>query len=158
MTSPKPRRTHDMDAADPRLGDRKMALKAMLILAATLIIPTTGMLPASAASPKAGIKRTELVRHDMSTSAREAVQVRVDFPRGAEAPRHSHPGEEIAHILQGTIEFQVDGAPPITMRAGETRFIPSGTIHGARNVGKGSASVLATYIVEKGKPLATPAR
>jgi quercetin dioxygenase-like cupin family protein len=129
-----------------------------IMLAAALLLPTGTQLLEAAPSPKAGISRTELMRRDLSISGREAIQVRVDFPRGAEVPRHSHPGEEIAHVLKGMIEFRNDGEPPVVLRAGDVRFIPAGTIHQARNVGKGSASVLATYIVEKGKPLVAPAR
>ena len=106
----------------------------------------------------ASVSRTELARHDLSIGGREAIQVRVDFPRGTGAPNHSHPGEEIAHILRGTIEFRIDGRPPEILKAGDTRFIPAGTVHSARNTGRGVASVLATYIVEKGKPLVMPAR
>ncbi len=130
---------------------RAVAASALLIAACTEWL--------AAAPPRpADVLRTELVRHDLSIAGREVVQVRVDFPRGTGAPGHSHPGEEIAHILRGTIEFRIDGRPPEILRAGETRFIPAGTVHAARNAGKGVASVLATYIVEKGKPLVVPAR
>ena len=103
------------------------------------------------------ISRTELVRHDLSIAGRESVQVRVDFAPGAESGRHSHPGEEIAYVLEGSLQYTVDGQAPITLRAGEALFIPANTIHTAKNVSRGRASELATYIVEKGKPLvATP--
>ena len=69
------------------------------------------------------------------------------------AARHSHPGEELAFVVEGTLEYQLDGQPPRTLTAGETLFIAPGQIHEARNVGGGNAVELATYIVEKGKPL-----
>ncbi|CAN7529764.1 cupin domain-containing protein [Phenylobacterium sp. LjRoot219] len=99
--------------------------------------------------------RTDLQRHDLSIPGREAIQVRVDFPPGAVAPGHTHPGEEIVYVLKGSIEYQVQGQPPVTLKAGDVLFVPAGTIHAARNVGADSASELATYIVEKGKPLVT---
>ena len=71
------------------------------------------------------------------------------------APRHSHPGEEIVYVVEGVIEYQLDGQPPVTLKAGEVLFIPAGAFHAARNVGSGTALELATYIVEKGKPLVT---
>ena len=82
-----------------------------------------------------------------------SIQVRVDFAPGVAFPRHSHPGEEIIYVVEGSLEYQLDGKPPVTLKAGEVLFIPAGTIHAAKNVGSGKAAELATYIVEKGKPL-----
>ncbi len=105
-----------------------------------------------AAPTQMGITRTEVVRHDLG-SGREAIQVRVDFARGEAFGRHSHPGAEIAYVLEGTLEYQLEGKPPVTLKAGEALFVPAGTIHAAKNTGSGNAAELATYIVEKGKPL-----
>jgi quercetin dioxygenase-like cupin family protein len=82
----------------------------------------------------------------------ETLQARVDFAPGAYFPNHKHPGEEIIYVLQGTIEYEVAGKP-VTLKAGDVLFIPSGTFHAARNVGDVPASELATYVLEKGKPL-----
>jgi quercetin dioxygenase-like cupin family protein len=68
-------------------------------------------------------------------------------------PPHSHPGEEIAYVIEGLLEYQLEGRPPVTLKAGDVLFIPAGTVHSAKNVGSGNAAELATYIVEKGKPL-----
>jgi quercetin dioxygenase-like cupin family protein len=70
-------------------------------------------------------------------------------------PNHTHPGEEIIYVLGGSLEYQVEGKPPQTLHAGDVLFIPAGTVHAARNVGADTASELATYVVEKGKPLLT---
>jgi quercetin dioxygenase-like cupin family protein len=102
-----------------------------------------------------GIKRTDLQRHDLSFPGREVVQVRVDFAPGAAFGNHTHPGEEIVNVLEGTLEYSIEGKPPVTLKAGDVLFIPAGTIHAAKNVGKGNGAELATYIVEKGKPLLT---
>lgn len=99
------------------------------------------------------ITRHDLQRHDLSIAGREAIQVRVDIPPGMAFPRHSHPGEEIVYVLAGTLEYRLDGQPPVTLTAGGVLFVPAGTIHTARNVGSDGASELATYVVEKGKPL-----
>jgi len=100
-----------------------------------------------------GVKRTDLQRHDLSVPGREAIQVRVDIEPGVAFPRHRHPGEEIIYVLEGTFEYEVEGKPPVTLKAGDVLFIPAGTIHAAKNVGSTNAAELATYIVEKGKPL-----
>ena len=84
--------------------------------------------------------------------------MRVDFAPGALASRHSHPGEEIVYAIEGAMEYRLDGKPPVTLKAGEVLFIPAGTIHAVKNVGGGAAAELATYIVEKGKPLVVPAK
>jgi quercetin dioxygenase-like cupin family protein len=105
-----------------------------------------------------GIKRTDLQQHDLSVPGREVVQVRVDFGPGVAFGRHTHPGEEIVYVLEGSLEYEVEGKPAVTLKAGSVLFIPAGTIHAAQNVGSGNGAELATYIVEKGKPLVVMAK
>ena len=111
-----------------------------------------------AALAQQGVKRTELQRYDLSVPGREMIQVRVDLEPGVTFPMHSHPGEEIIYVLEGVWEYQVEGKGAMTLEAGEVLFIPAGVKHGAKNVGSGKGSELATYIVEKGKPLVVLAR
>ena len=101
------------------------------------------------------VKRTDLQRHDLSAPGREVIQVRVDFDPGYVSPKHTHPGEEIIYVIEGTIEYQVEGKPTATYKAGEVLMVPAGTPHAAKNVGNVNAAELATYVVEKGKPLIT---
>jgi quercetin dioxygenase-like cupin family protein len=105
-----------------------------------------------------GIGRTDLQRHDLGVPGREVVQVRVDFDPGIAFGRHWHPGEEIVYVLEGSLEYEVEGKPPVTLKAGDVLFIPAGVIHAAKNVGSGNGAELATYIVEKGKPLVVMAK
>ena len=130
------------------------------MIAVAALIAGAGFTLHMAHSQQRGIERTALLRQDLSVSGREVVQVRVDFAQGVAFPRHSHPGEEIAYVIEGSLEYQLEGKPPVTLEAGEVLFIPAGTIHAAKNVGSGNAAELATYIVEKGKPLVVepPAR
>jgi len=130
-----------------------MKVTTPIIVVAVLLV-ASGL----ALSQQQGIKRTDLQRHDLSVPGREVVQVRVDFAPGVAFGKHSHPGEEIAYVLEGSLEYQVEGKPPVTLKAGEVLFIPAGTIHAAKNVGKGNGAELATYIVEKGKPLVVMAK
>ena len=116
------------------------------------------LLAQPARAQQTGIKRTDLQRHDLSASGREAVQVRVDIEPGVAFPRHTHPGEEIIYVLAGSLEYDLEGRPPVTLRAGDVLFVPAGTVHAAKNVGSDTASELATYVVEKGKPLLTLAK
>lgn len=133
----------------------KNFLKTVRVLASAAVLATNVVtLPAAAAQP-AGVTRTDLQRHDLSVPGREAVQVRVDLAPGVAFGRHTHPGEEIIYVLAGTMEYDVDGKPPVTLKAGDVLFIPAGTVHAAKNAGSGTASELATYIVAKDKPLLT---
>jgi quercetin dioxygenase-like cupin family protein len=133
-------------------------MKTTRIIAVAVLIVVCGLALHVAWAQLPGIKRTDLIQHDLSVPGREVVQVRVDIPSGVLAPRHSHPGEEIAYVIEGVLEYQLEGRPPVQLKAGEALFIPAGTIHSAKNVGSGNAAELATYIVEKGKPLVVLAK
>jgi quercetin dioxygenase-like cupin family protein len=133
-------------------------MKTTLITALALLITASALALRGAPAQQRDVKRTDLQRNDLSVPGREVVQVRVDIPEGVLAPRHSHPGEEIVYVIEGSIEYTLDGKPPVTLKTGDVLFIPNGAIHSAKNVGTGNAAELATYIVEKGKPLAVQAR
>src|ERR687893_1309097 len=122
------------------------------IIAAVLFVGS-GMVLQLAQAQQSGIGRTEVVRHDLGETGREVIQVRVDFAPGASFGMHTHPGEEVAYVLEGSLEYQFEGKPPVTLKAGDSLFIPAGTPHAARNVGSLNATELATYLVDKGKPL-----
>ena len=111
--------------------------------------------PSGAVQQAPGLWRTDLQHHDLSIPGREVIQNRVDL--GPEAPfvRHTHPGEEIIYILEGSLEYQIEGQPARTCHAGDALTVPAGVVHAVRNVGSGNAAELATYVVEKGKPLLT---
>jgi quercetin dioxygenase-like cupin family protein len=106
---------------------------------------------------QSGFTRRMLQDQDMSIAERHAVQVVAQFAPGVAAGKHTHPGEELGYVLEGTLELQVAGQQPRTLKAGDAFFIPAGVVHDGKNVGGGPAKVLATYIVEKGKPVASPA-
>jgi quercetin dioxygenase-like cupin family protein len=114
-----------------------------------------GLVPEAAQAQQTGSKRTDLQRHDLSAPGREVVQVRVEFDPGYVSPRHTHPGEEIIYVLEGTLAYEIEGQPTSTVRPGDVLFVPAGAAHLAKNVGSDTGTELATYIVEKGKPLIT---
>ena len=122
-----------------------------ILLAAALLAFSASFLVVQAQAP--GITRTDLQRHDLGIDGYEVVQVRVDFAPGVEAPRHRHPGQEIVYAIEGELEYRLDGRPPVTLKPGQVLFIPAGAVHAVKNVGSGNAAELATYVVEKGKPL-----
>jgi quercetin dioxygenase-like cupin family protein len=98
-----------------------------------------------------GIGRTEVIRRDFDAT-REAIQVRVEFGPHVAFPKHSHPGVEIAYVLTGAIEYEMNGKP-VLLKPGDALYIPAGTVHSARNTGDTNATELATYVVEKNKPI-----
>ena len=128
-------------------------MKTTQIIAAAVLFAGSGLALQLAQAQQSGIGRTEVLRHDLGETGREVLQVRVDFAPGAVFGMHTHPGEEVAYVLDGSLEYQFEGKLPITLRAGDSLFIPAGTPHAARNVGNVNAAELATYLVEKGKPL-----
>lgn len=132
-------------------------MKTTRILAAAAAIAASTSTLSSAVAQQPGTERTNLSQNDLSVSGREAIQVLVEFEPGIEAARHSHHGEEIVYIVSGTLEYRLDGRPPVQLEAGDILFIPNGTVHAVRNVGDRRAAELATYIVEKGRPLLVPA-
>src|SRR5262245_35880268 len=125
------------------------------MMAIVALIATSGLALHATEAQQVGARRIDLQQHDLSISGREVLQTIVELAPGTAAPRHTHPGEEIIYVLDGTWEYTVAGKPPVTLKAGDVLFIPAGAIHSARNVGAGRAAELATYIVEKGRPLIT---
>jgi len=99
-----------------------------------------------------GIDRTDLQQHDLSIPGHMVIQNRVELSPDVPAFRHKHPGEELIYVLEGTLEYAIDGQTPKTYSAGDALMVPAETVHSVRNVGSGNAAELATYVVEKGKP------
>lgn len=127
--------------------------KNLLLGAAALAGLTAFLTPETASAQQSGISRTNLQRHDISVSGYETIQARIDFQAHSAFGMHNHPGGELIYVLEGTFEYQIEGEKPIILKAGDVLFIPKGKNHSAKNVGNGKASELATYIVEKNKPL-----
>ena len=127
-------------------------MKTTSIMGLAILIVGSGL--ALVQAQQSGSKRADLQRHDLSAPGREVVQVRVDFDPGYAAPLHTHPGEEIIYVLEGTLEYEI-GGKVTRVKPGDVLFVPAGVPHTAKNVGSGNGAELATYVVEKGKPLIT---
>jgi len=97
-------------------------------------------------------------QENISVQGRHVVQALAEFIRGGAAGKHTHPGEEFGYVVEGTLELTIEGQPPRMVKAGESFYVPAGLVHDGKNVGSGSAKVLATYVVEKGKPVASAAK
>jgi quercetin dioxygenase-like cupin family protein len=104
-----------------------------------------------------GIQRTIIQRKDISMPGREAVVAKVEVAPGVFAGRHTHTGEEIGYILEGQGEILIEGQPAQPVKPGDSFIVPNGAKHDAHNTGTAPLRMVSVYLVEKGKPLATPA-
>jgi quercetin dioxygenase-like cupin family protein len=124
-------------------------LKAAMLIIGSALAPTR----AHAQQPRSpGTRRTTLQQHDLSAPGREAIQVHVEIDPGYVFPKHTHPGEEIIYVLEGTLEYEIAGKRS-TVKAGDVLFVPAGVVHSVKNIGRDNGAELAPYVVEKGKPL-----
>ena len=135
-------------------------LKRSLIAAALAVAAVGG--PAEAQQlPTLGtsapsIRRIPLQKFDVPGTAFETVIGIAEIAPNASIGRHTHPGVESGYVLEGELTLMVAGQPDKTLKAGESYVVPNGAVHDART-GPSGGKVIATYVVEKGKPLASPA-
>ena len=128
-------------------------MKSLNKRSAVLLLIAAGVLAAQA--PPA-ITRTVVTRKDVSVPGREAVVAKVEIIPGGFAGRHTHPGDEISYIMEGEGEILMEGQPALKVKAGDGFVVPAGVKHDAHNTGKATLKLVGVYVVEKGKPLATP--
>ncbi|HVI46213.1 MAG TPA: cupin domain-containing protein [Chitinophaga sp.] len=131
--------------------NNNMNILCKIIAFAGFIILTDSHL---ASAQNKGIKRTDLQQHDLNIPGKMVIQAQVEIAPHIVSVRHRHPGAEIIYVLAGVLEYNVEGNPPRTLKAGEVLFIPSGKIHSVTNHGNVKAVELATYFIDKGKPFA----
>ena len=83
-----------------------------IMVPAAMIVASSLALGVASAQLPANIKRTDLMKEDLSVSGREVVQVRVDIPAGVTAPKHNHPGEELVYVIEGALEYRLTAGRP----------------------------------------------
>jgi quercetin dioxygenase-like cupin family protein len=110
--------------------------------------------PAASPSP---LKRVVVMQRQSTIPGHDGVVVQAELAPNSDAPRHTHPGEEYGYVLAGEVTFDIQGQPPLTLKAGDAFYVPPNTPHVAHNRGSVPWKAVSTYIVETGKPLATPA-
>jgi quercetin dioxygenase-like cupin family protein len=103
-----------------------------------------------------GIKRTPLQKIDFPAGYTTVTAI-AEIPAGGSAGRHTHPGVETGYVIEGEGDLIIDGQPTKHLKPGESWTIPAGAIHDAKVTGDKPLKIMAIYIVEKDKPLATPA-
>ena len=132
-------------------------MKHVTRAAALVMVLSLMILGTTSSQAQEGIKRTDLQKNALSIPGREVVQQMVELQAGVVVDKHTHPGEEVTVVLEGALLLEVAGKPATTIRAGQAFTVPAGAVHGVKNTGTGAVKLLATYIVEKGKPLRSPA-
>jgi quercetin dioxygenase-like cupin family protein len=131
------------------------SLKPLMILAAvTFMASCFFVLYAQPGAPT----RNVLTKQDLpDLPGREGVVANVEFAPGAKETKHTHPGDVFVYVQEGSLTVYIDGQPTKTVKAGEVFFVPAGKVHWGENTGTTTAKTVATFVVEKGKPLASPA-
>lgn len=120
------------------------------------IVALAGIGAAVAQTPPAGIKRTPLQKIEFPEGYNTVTGI-AEVPPGGSAGRHTHPGIETGYVLEGEAELIIDGKEPMKLKAGDSYQIPAGVVHDAKTHGDKPLKVLGIYIVDKTKPLASPA-
>jgi quercetin dioxygenase-like cupin family protein len=127
---------------------------AVAVLASANPAASQQSLPAAATQTQ-GIKRIPLQRFDVPGTSYETVIGIAEIAANVSIGRHIHPGPESGYVMEGSFELLVDGEAPRQLKAGDSYKVPARAVHDAKT-GPGGAKVLATYVVEKGQPLASP--
>lgn len=120
------------------------------------VIGTFAALAVAIAAPagaQQGVVRKVLTRHDLPTPGYEVVLVEGTIAPGGREGRHTHPGTLLIYVAEGPLRLERDGKPPVTLQTGETIAVDPGEIHEGVNPGSGTVRLLATFVVEKGKPI-----
>ena len=126
-------------------------------LAALALAATSASALAQAAAPAATFKRLELVKQMFPPDKYMTWMYMVVVDPGGSVPRHTHPGIEMGVLIEGEATLSVEGQPDLAMKADSTYNVPPGVPHSAKNPGTKPAKLIATFVVEKDKPLASPA-
>jgi len=126
-------------------------IKKTLLALSVIAFACTG-----AFAQQGGIKRTPLQKVEFPDGYVTVTGI-AEVPSGGAAGRHSHPGIETGYVLDGEADLLIDGQPPLHLKAGDSYQIPAGAIHDAKVSGDKPLKVLGIYVVDKTKPLATPA-
>jgi quercetin dioxygenase-like cupin family protein len=127
------------------------------ICAVTGFVATEASAQGAPAATTPGVTRKILSKADGPTAGYETLLVEAEIEAGVAVARHTHPGVESAYVLEGGFELPIEGEPTRMLKAGDGFMIPPATPHAGGKPGTAKTRVLITYVIEKGKPLATPA-
>jgi quercetin dioxygenase-like cupin family protein len=131
---------------------RKSALAACLCAAAFAAVSTA----VSDAAPASNVQRRILLQQDLQIPNYQTVLVEVTIPSRGREGRHTHPGSVVVFVQEGQMTLDQEGIPSKTYMPGESFFIEAGKVHEGINNGDSRVRAIASFVVERGKPLASP--
>ena len=134
---------------------RPVTIGATLALGLAALSVSVTPIPVTAQQPT--VQRKILLTQDLPIAGYQTVMAAVEIPAGGSEGRHTHPGAVVVYIQEGILTFDYEGKPTTTYKAGESFFIEAGKIHEGINEGGSPVKAIATFVVEKGKPLTSPA-
>ena len=134
---------------------RHVIIAGALAIGLAALSTSVAFLPATAQEPT--VQRKILLTHDLATPGYQVVMGAVEIPPGGREGRHTHPGAVVVYIQEGVLTFDYEANPTMTYKAGDSFFIEAGKIHEGINKGASPVKAVATFVVEKGKPLTAPA-
>lgn len=111
----------------------------------------------NAVAQQPAIQRKSLLQQDLPIPGYQSIVNLVEIPVGVKEIRHTHPGTLIGYMLEGTLTLEHEGRPTATYKPGESFLVETGKIHQGINAGSVPVKLVATLIVEKGKPMSTAA-
>jgi quercetin dioxygenase-like cupin family protein len=141
--------------ADEGPMSRKVVARLLVTIMVALLV---GLAAPAAVAQQPAVERKVLLQQDVSIPGYQNVLVAVTIPVGGREGRHTHPGTAIVHVMDGTLTLDHDGRPTTTYKAGETFYVEAGKVHEGINKGSAPVRAIASFVVEKGKPLATQAK
>jgi len=134
---------------------RHVIIAGALAIGLGALFTSVTFLPATAEEPT--VQRKVLLTHDLAIPGYQTVMAVVEIPPGGREGRHTHPGAVVFYVQEGVLTFDYEGNPTMTYKAGDSVFVEAGKIHEGINKGASPVKVLATFVVEKGKPMTSPA-
>ena len=131
----------------------------MRVVARSVVAAGVVALAAAGWAQAPGIRRVLLQRVDVEgPEQKECILGTAEVAPGGASGRHFHHGTEVGYVVEGQAELAVDGESPRRLGPGDSFRIEARRPHEARNVGPTPLRVVSAWVVEKGKPLAEPAR
>jgi quercetin dioxygenase-like cupin family protein len=112
---------------------------------------------AQGAPPSGGLSRKVLSQTDGPAPGYVTIIAEVEISPGAVVAPHTHPGIETGYVLEGEVELPIQGVGTRNLKPGDAFQVPPGTVHGGGKASAGKVRIVSTFVVEKAKPLASPA-
>ncbi len=127
------------------------------ICAAAGLVPADAQAQATSGTQTTGLTRKLLSSMDGPVPGYVTIVAQVEIEPGVLVGRHTHPGIESGYVIEGAIDLPIEGQPTRSLKPGDGFQVPPETPHAGAKNGDMKTKIVSTYVVEKGKPLASPA-